>query len=133
MAQHPDLLPSVLGPLLALGPVAAFAAGLPDPTPGGVPTAPNTAVPASKAQAAPSAASAVHAAAPAALSPVAAGTNARPQLPPGQVWECDVNGQRVFSDVQCGTHATLRQLPELNVFDPNVAAVRSAPRPYGTG
>jgi hypothetical protein len=133
MAKHTDLLPWVLGAMLALGTVAAFAAGLPDPTPGGVPTAPNTAVPASKAQAAPSAASAVHAAAPAALSPVAVATNARPQLPPGQVWECDVNGQRVFSDVQCGTHATVRQLTELNVFDSTAAYGRGTPRPYGYG
>ena len=117
MAKDTDLLPWVLGAMLALGAVAATAVDLSDPTPGGAPTVPNTAGSASKAQAAPSAASAVHAAAPAALSPVAVATNARPQLPPGQVWECDVNGQRVFSDVQCGTHATVRRLTELNVFD----------------
>ena len=133
MAKDTDLLPWVLGAMLALGAVAATAVGLPDPTPGGAPTVPNTAVSASEAQAAPSAASAVHAAAPAALSPVAVATNARPQLPPGQVWECDANGQRVFSDVQCGTHATVRRLTELNVFDSTAAYGRGTPRPYGYG
>jgi hypothetical protein len=132
MVKDTDLLPWVLGAMLALGAVAAIAVGLPDPTPGGPPTAPNTAVSASKAQAAPSAA-AVHAAAPAALSPGSVATNARPQLPPGQVWECEVNGQRVFSDVQCGTHATVRQLAELNVFDSTAASGRGTPRPYGYG
>ena len=133
MAKDTDLLPWVLGAMLALGAVAAIAVGLPDPTPGGAPTAPNTAVSASKAQAAPSAAAAALAAAPAALPPGGVATTARPQLPPGQVWECAVNGQRVFSDVQCGTHATVRQLTELNVFDPSAASGRGTPRPYGYG
>jgi hypothetical protein len=133
MVKDTDLLPWVLGGMLALGAVAAIAVGLPDPTPEGAPTAPNTAVSASKAQAAPSAASVAHAAAPAALSAAAVATNARPQLPPGQVWECDVNGQRVFSDVQCGTHATVRQLTELNVFDSTAAYGRGTPRPSGYG
>jgi hypothetical protein len=133
MAEDTDLLPWVLGGMLALGAAAAIAVGLPDPTPAGAPTGPNTAVSASKAQAAPSAASAAHAAAPAALSPVAVATDSRPQLPPGQVWECDVNGQRVFSDVQCGAHATVRQLTELNVFDSTAAYGRVPPRPYGYG
>jgi hypothetical protein len=131
MAEHTDLLPWVLGGMLALGAVAAIAIGLPDPTPGGAPTAPNTAVSASNAQAAPSAAAAAHPAAPADPSPVTGAKNARPQLPPGQVWECDVNGQRVFSDVQCGTHATVRQLTELNVFDSTAAYGRGTPRPNG--
>jgi hypothetical protein len=133
MAEDTDLLPWVLGGMLALGAAAAIAVGLPDPTPGGAPTATDTAVSASKAQAAPSAASAAHAAAPAALSPAAVSTSLRPQLPPGQVWECDVNGQRVFSDVQCGTHATVRQLTELNVFDSTAAYGRGTPRAYGYG
>jgi predicted outer membrane lipoprotein len=63
-----------------------------------------------------------------ALSPVVISPNARPQLPPGQVWECDVNGQRVFSDVQCGSRATVRQLRDLNVMDSP-----AAPQPFGYG
>jgi hypothetical protein len=133
MAEDTDLLPWVLGGMLALGAVAAIAVGLPDPTPGGAPAAPNTAVSASNAQASPSAASAAHVAASADLSPAVVSTNARPQLPPGHVWECDVNGQRVFSDVQCGTHATVRQLTELNLFDSSAAYGRGTPRPYGSG
>jgi len=141
--------------MLALGAVAAIAAGLPDPAPGGTPTAPHTAASASTAQAAPSATpastvqasptatspstaqatpsgtSAARPAASADVSPVVVSTSARPQLPPGQVWECDNNGQRVFSDVQCGAHATVRQLTELNVIDSAVAYPRGAPRPDG--
>jgi hypothetical protein len=118
MAEDTDLLPRVLGGMLALGAVAAIAVGLPD---------------ASTAQAAPSAATAVHPAPPAELSPVVVPTTARPPLPPGHVWECNSNGQRIFSDVQCGAHATLRQLTELNVFDPTVANGHSTARPYGYG
>lgn len=119
--------------MLALGAVAAIAVGLPDSTPAGAPAAPNTAVTAGAAQAAQSAASAAHPAASTAASPVAVATKARPQLPPGQVWECEVNGQRVFSDVQCGAHATVRQLAELNVFDPSAAYGPATPRPYRDG
>ena len=132
MVEDTDLLPWVLGAMLALGAVAAIAVGLPDPTPADAPTAPNTAAPAGTARAAQSAAAA-HPAAPADSSSVAVAAKPRPQLPPGQVWECEVNGQRVFSDVQCGAHATVRQLTELNVFDPSAAYGRSTPRPYGAG
>jgi len=131
VAEHTDLLPWVLGGMLALSAVAAIAVGLPDSTPGGAPTAPTTAVSTSTAQAAPSTASAAHPTAPADLSPVVISPNARPQLPRGQVWECDSNGQRVFSDTQCGAHATVRQLTELNVIDSPAAYVRGTPRPDG--
>jgi hypothetical protein len=150
-----DTLPWVLGGMFALGAVAAIAAGLPDPAPGGAPTAPYTrasagtaqtatsAASASTAQAPPSAASpstaqlppsptsAASPAAPADVSPVVVSTSARTQLPRGQVWECDIDGQRVFSDVQCGAHATVRQLTELNVIDSAAAYPRGAPRPDG--
>jgi hypothetical protein len=134
MAEDTDLLPWLLGGMLALSAVAAIAVGVPDSTPGGAPTAPNTTALASTAQAVPGTATgAAHSAAPADLSPVVVAANARPQLPPGQVWECEVNGQRVFSDVQCGAHATVRQLSESNVFDATAAYGRSTPRPYGYG
>jgi hypothetical protein len=150
-----DKLPWVLGGMLALGAVAAIAAGFQDPAPGGAPTAPYTQAFATTAQAAPSAASpsiaqaapsaasastaqptpsatsAASPTAPADVSPVVVSTSARPQLPRGQVWECDIDGQRVFSDVQCGAHATVRQLTELNVIDSAVAYPRGAPRPDG--
>ncbi len=138
-----DTLPWVLGGMLALGAVAAIAAGLADPAPGGASTAPHTPASASAAPAAPSAASpsttqvppsATSDARPAAsadVSPVVLSTSARPLLPRGQVWECDIDGQRVFSDVQCGAHATVRQLTELNVIDSAAAYPRGAPRPDG--
>ena len=47
-------------------------------------------------------------------TPLAVQPTSRPALPPGQVWECVVNGQRTFSDVRCGDHAAIRQLSETN-------------------
>jgi hypothetical protein len=38
-------------------------------------------------------------------------------LPPGQVWECVVNGQRTFSDVRCGATPSVRRLNPLNIMD----------------
>jgi hypothetical protein len=133
VAKETDLLPWVLGGMLALGAVAAIAVGQPDPAPGGAPSTPSAAASPSSVRAASSAAPAAHPAAPADLSPVAISTSARQQLPPGQVWECDVNGRRVFSDVQCGTHATVRQLSEPNVIDSAAAYPRGTSRPYGSG
>jgi hypothetical protein len=129
MVEDTDLLPWILGGALALGAVAATAVGLTDPT--AVPTAPVVAG-ASTKQAAPSAPAATPGAR-VELSPVVVSPTARAQLPPGQVWECDVGGQRVFSDTQCGAHATVRQLSELNVIDSSAGYARVPPRPYGPG
>jgi hypothetical protein len=128
MAEDIDLLPWILGGALALGAVAATAVGLSDPT--SPPTAPVVAAAVSTKQVAPSETTA----APAAhvdLSPVVVSPAARAQLPPGQVWECELGGQRVFSDTQCGAHATVRQLSELNVIDSSTAYARVPPRPHG--
>lgn len=38
-------------------------------------------------------------------------------LPSGQVWQCIVNGQKVFSDTRCGSGASVKQLGDLNVMD----------------
>jgi hypothetical protein len=63
-------------------------------------------------------------------APAVAGTE-RPQLPPGQVWQCVIDGQRVFSDSPCGAHASIRQLGDLNVMDaPPPAPSRAYPYPY---
>jgi hypothetical protein len=129
MMEDTDLLPWILGGALALGAVAATAVGLSDPS--AAPTAPAVAA-ASTSQAAPSATAAALAAH-VDLSPVVVSPTARAQLPPGQVWECDVGGQRVFSDTQCGAHATVRQLSEPNVIDSSAAYARVPPRAHGPG
>lgn len=51
---------------------------------------------------------------------VAAATQSavRPALPAGQVWQCVLNGQKVFSDTACGAGATIRQLSDVNGMDP---------------
>ena len=64
------------------------------------------------------------------LTPVIATPNARTQLPPGQVWECSIGGQRVFSDTQCGAHASIRQLNEVNAMSSS-ASFPSVNRFYG--
>ena len=38
-------------------------------------------------------------------------------LPPGNIWECVLNGQRTFSDAPCGERPSIRQLSELNLMD----------------
>jgi len=126
--EDTDLLPWILGGTLALGALAATA--LSDPT--SPPTAPFVAA-ASTTQVATSATPAAPPAVQVDLSPVVVSPSARAQLPPGQVWECNVGGRRVFSDTPCGAHATVRQLTELNVIDSSTANARIAPRPYGSG
>ena len=50
--------------------------------------------------------------------PSAVPAAAQSALPPGQVWQCMVNGQRVFSDTRCGDDASVRVLGQLNRMDP---------------
>jgi hypothetical protein len=57
-----------------------------------------------------------------------AATVARTPLPAGQVWQCVIDGERIFSDAPCGEHASIRQLRELNVMD--APPPRSYPVPY---
>jgi hypothetical protein len=78
-----------------------------------------------------------------AVSPApAASPISRTSLPPGQVWQCLIGGQRIFSDSPCGEHASIRQLKELNVMDSprpqshaypyrpmNVPSIEPAPQP----
>jgi hypothetical protein len=47
-----------------------------------------------------------------------ASANGGPQLPPGGVWQCIVNGQKTFSDKRCGNGASVRQIGDINVMDP---------------
>jgi hypothetical protein len=48
--------------------------------------------------------------------------------PTAQIWQCVVNGQRIFSDKRCGADATVRQLGELNRMDA-VPVGRAPPYP----
>jgi hypothetical protein len=111
MARDTDLFPWILGGCLAIAGAAALAV---DAGPAETTDAAKAAAPASQTPAAPAPSAPAHTGD---LSPVVISSNARPQLPPGQVWECEIDGQRVFSDVQCGAHATVRQLRELNTMD----------------
>jgi hypothetical protein len=131
MARDVDLLPWILGGCLAIGAAVMTAVALSAPQ---TPSAAADAAPApASAPPTPAAATSASAsAAPADLYPVIISSKPRQQLPSGQVWECKVNGQRVFSDVQCDTHATVRQLGSLNVMDSS-AAPHPAPYRYPNG
>jgi hypothetical protein len=57
-------------------------------------------------------------------------TVARTPLPAGQVWQCVIDGERIFSDAPCGEHASIRQLRELNVMDAPPARGYTYAYPY---
>jgi hypothetical protein len=97
-----NLFPLILGSLLVA--VALPAVAAPPPTPAAAPVAPTV--------------------------PAAAQSAVRTALPAGQVWQCIVNGQKVFSDTACGAGATIRQLSDVNGMDPTpVARAGYAPVP----
>jgi len=50
------------------------------------------------------------------IMPTLVPPSARSELPPGQVWECVLNGQRTFSDSPCGDRPAIRQLSEVNTM-----------------
>jgi hypothetical protein len=55
-------------------------------------------------------------------------------LPADQVWQCEVNGQKVFSDKRCGAGASIRQLNAVNGMDtPLPLHVPRYPSVYGPG
>ena len=69
-----------------------------------------------------------------ALPPVAASAASAPALPSGEVWECTVNGQKIFSDKRCGSGASVKQLGDLNVMDvppPQYPTPYAYGQPYG--
>jgi hypothetical protein len=139
MTQHPQAVHWILGSLLAVSGAAAAAltsepASAPVSPPGtsanetrlgAVSTPPATpAATATPAASLPGGTAPLPAATPppagaaigGAHSPLSA-TDARTPLPPGQVWQCVIDGERIFSDAPCGAHASIRQLGELNVMD----------------
>lgn len=92
-----DLLPWICGALLLAIAAIAPAVAAPPATPAAVAQTPV------KAAAVP----------PVPTTPVAA----REALPAGEVWECVVNGERIFSDTRCGAHPTVRQLNAVNTME----------------
>ena len=62
--------------------------------------------------------------------PLAPAPAARAALPPGQVWQCVIDGERIFSDAPCGEHASIRQLRELNLMDSRPAQSYAYAYPY---
>jgi hypothetical protein len=104
-----DLLPWILGGLLLAAAIPAVIA---------VTGSTNEAVrPVAPAVAAAPIPGAADIPAPAAAAPPRAAQPARLALPPGQVWQCIVNGQKTFSDSPCGEGASIRQLNEVNRMD----------------
>jgi hypothetical protein len=123
---HPDLSPWIFVGVLALSAAISSATGLTaqaatsnDDSSATRPAAPIApALPAAAAHGGGSVAAApAPAPATAAAQAPRAAAAARPQLPPGQVWQCVIDGGRVFSDAPCGEHASIRRLSDLNVMD----------------
>jgi len=130
---HRDFLPRILGGALAVSVAIGVAIGLTNgaaaaqaatsnsdssTTHAGAPitSAPSAAATIKSSESVPTAPPTVAPATAAAQAPRAAAA-ARPQLPPGQVWQCVIDGGRVFSDAPCGEHASIRRLSDLNVMD----------------
>jgi hypothetical protein len=100
-----DLFPWILGGLLtAAGAIAAMIAAT-------APTAANSHVPVVLATT---------------QAPLSVQSTVHPPLPPGQVWQCAVNGQKIFSDSPCGETASIRQLGQVNRMDPTPVAPAGA-------
>jgi len=53
--------------------------------------------------------------------------NDPPKLPAGEVWECQKNGQRIFSDVPCGGRSTIREVSPINRMQRQPLATDSTP------
>jgi hypothetical protein len=112
-----DLLPWILGgALVTTGAIAAAAADAPDPTKKSGPPAMSASAGVADSTKAP-----VVAIAPRDAAILAPKTDEAP-LPAGEVWQCIVNGQKVFSDRRCGSGASVRQIGDLNVMDVPAAA-----------
>lgn len=51
-------------------------------------------------------------------------------LPTGEVWECQMNGQRVFSDAPCAGRSTIRELSPINRMQRQAIATDYTPADY---
>lgn len=115
-----DLFPWILGGLLvavAVPAVLALTKTTPQPTIAALTAVVTPAQPSPTAVAPPPAAMPVAPTVPASIQ-----SAVRPALPAGQVWQCVVNGQKIFSDTACGEGATIRQLSDVNGMDPTPVA-----------
>jgi len=123
--HHPSITrssPASAGSPAAQGVVAASTGT----TPAAITAAPAVAPRAMPASASTSTPPATPGAAPG-VTIAGAAADASRDLPAGEVWQCIVNGQKVFSDKRCGNGASIRQIGDLNVMDTPAAQ----PLPYG--
>jgi hypothetical protein len=147
MDKDRNLLPWFLGDL-SIAVALAVAVGctdktasspLPPPTPMATEASPAVVL---AAAAAPAAAPAPPAAPPAALAPAAASplegsSPAQPATPPiqssGQIWQCTINGQKVFSNNPCGDKSSRLEVGPINTMDraPMYQIARSYQPPPG--
>jgi hypothetical protein len=148
MTRHAHAVQWILGGLLAVSAAIAAGIGLMSEPASAQAPAPGTSASETRA----GAGSAPSASAPPATTPAASPTGSpappparaatggahspqlaaatRTPLPPGQVWQCVIDGERIFSDAPCGAHASIRQLRELNVMDSPPAQSYAYAYPY---
>ena len=56
--------------------------------------------------------------------------DAAPALVNNPIWQCEVNGHKIFADSPCGAGASIRALNETNRMNPTPIALRSAYSTY---
>ena len=146
-----DLFPWILGVLLlaagafTLGVVTAraptpprvarVAASPPQPAPTPAASPPAASPPAARLQAAPQPASSTPAPAERAETQPQAVPALQPDaLEPARasspIWQCEINGQKVFADSPCGAGASVRQVGEVNRMNPTPIYSRSTYAAY---
>jgi hypothetical protein len=142
-----NLLPWFLGDL-SMAVVLALSVGctdktasspVPPPTPKTTEASPAVVLAAAAAPAAAPAPIAAPAAAPApaAASPLESSRPAQPPTPPiqssGQIWQCTINGQKVFSNNPCGNKSSRLEVGPINTMDraPMYQTARSYQPPPG--
>jgi hypothetical protein len=132
--EQRDLLPWILGGLcISLGTIAIGVASIGRNAPAGASAPATAAAPASASVLAsvPTPAQAAAAALPPVATALVPPTGAASRgLPSGQVWECTVNGQKVFSDKRCGEGSIIRQLGPTNTMDPAPMLPAALPHPW---
>ncbi len=144
MNRENDLLPWIMGGLLAASAAVAVAVVTHRDAPHNLPSPPQAAASTQAVTAAPAAASASlpsPAAEPAAPAPAPEPSQAlEPVQPAGapiasgsQIWECTTNGQKTFSDKRCGSNAVLRETNTMNIMNPSPILPPARPYPPQSG
>ncbi|HEY2781798.1 MAG TPA: hypothetical protein VGI90_13525 [Steroidobacteraceae bacterium] len=124
MSKERDLLPWVLGAVLATAVAAAIAAISSNKTAAPVQAAPVVAAQPTPAPVIPAPAPSPEASTPEPQAPAADAivqAAAESPEPSGQIWECTTNGVKTFSNNPCGNKSTRLEIGPINTMNPTPA------------